>query len=196
MVVKGLMTVDLDETKEGSGSDIEIIEQARPAARRKQSHMRNGIDKRLRCRNCDGAGHYQGSCPMPRRDRPSFCHICGALGHDSLLCKLRNVSCRRCGKYGHEEGICQTQGDVHDDFWERETEPCTYKRIVSVEEALNQSQADIDAIMQVEPKEKLLELARLRRLPMVGQQSVMELLRSVHRQLCEFYAAEKLYEKP
>ena len=50
--------------------------------------------------------------------------------------------------------------------------------------------------MQVEPKEKLFELARLRRLPMVGDESVYELLKQLHRELCEFYKKERLAEKP
>ena len=72
---------------------------------------------------------------------------------------------------------------------------CNYDRIVTVEESLTQNKADVDAIMQCEPKLKLFELVRQRKMASVSS-SIREISKSFYRELREFYESEKLSEKP
>ena len=150
-------------------SDSEIIEQARPV---KLNHKLRPNEKSLRCRNCDGSGHYKQSCPFPSRGRQSFCHVCKQLGHDSLVCPTRQVSCRKCGKLGHEAHHCQektSQGKSEniDSFFQESSSvgQVHYRRMVSIEESLSQTQANVSALMQVEQSKELLDFAERRRLP-------------------------------
>lgn len=166
---------------------------------------KRGLNKSMRCRNCGGAGHYQSSCAEPFREKAEFCHICKAVGHDTLICKLRGISCVLCGNFGHERSHCEIDQQFAIDkdtssffdakFYQR-VSGCKdgkfyQNRLVSVQDALFCERADADRMIMLS-EQKLVEFTSARRLPVHGEVSVNEFLRQTYRQLVEFHEAEEL----
>ena len=62
-----------------------------------------------------------------------------------------------------------------------------YRRMVSIEESLCQTQANVSALMEVDQSKELLDFAERRRLPKNCEISTREYLRKTYRELQEFY---------